>query len=187
MTKNLTGIPKLLVKFINVVRHCWFLLLHPEHLILQPPQIQVTPEIVYKTVQNEQGVLQNPTGWFVLSSKGGYLESFFLSLCFRFFKLIFLGPIYFLAPATQAMLWLSRLPNLPEVTHSYPHPLFSLSIKNTHKHRNEANRPPNVSEHNLKTILSIVLSYVKKNPKISHAKCAISMSCASTAKEVSFK
>ncbi|CAH3164253.1 unnamed protein product [Porites evermanni] len=29
----------------------------------QPPQIQVTPEIVYKTVQNEQGVLQNPTGW----------------------------------------------------------------------------------------------------------------------------
>ena len=85
------------------------------------------------------------------------------------------------------MLWLSRLPNLPEVTHSYPHPLFSLSIKNTHKHRNEANRPPNVGEHNLKTILSIVLSYVKKNPKISHAKCAISMSCASTAKEVSFK
>ena len=88
MTKNLTGIPKLLVKFINVVRHCWFLLLHPEHLILQPPQIQVTPEIVYKTVQNEQGVLQNPTGWFVLSSKGGNLGSyFFFSLCFHFFML----------------------------------------------------------------------------------------------------
>lgn len=25
--------------------------------------MQVAPEIVYKTVQNEQGVLQNPTGW----------------------------------------------------------------------------------------------------------------------------
>jgi len=24
------------------------------------------PEVVYKTVQNEQGILQNPTGWFVL-------------------------------------------------------------------------------------------------------------------------
>ena len=86
MTKNLTGIPKLLVKFINVVRQCWFLLLHPEHLILQPPQIQVTPEIVYKTVQNEQGVLQNPTGWFVLSSKGGNLGSyFFFFIMFSFF------------------------------------------------------------------------------------------------------
>ena len=41
------------------------LLLHPEYLTQQPPEIQVTPEIVYKTVQNEQGVLQNPTGWFV--------------------------------------------------------------------------------------------------------------------------
>jgi len=39
------------------------LLLLPEYLIQQPPEIQVVPEIVYKTVQNEQGILQNPTGW----------------------------------------------------------------------------------------------------------------------------
>ena len=89
MTKILKGIPKVLVKFITVIRQCWFLLLHPEHLILQPPQIQVTPEIVYKTVQNEQGVLQNPTGWFVLSSKGGYLESFFFVIMFSFFYVDF--------------------------------------------------------------------------------------------------
>lgn len=41
------------------------LLLLPEYITQQPPDVQVAPEIVYKTVQNEQGVLQNPTGWFV--------------------------------------------------------------------------------------------------------------------------
>ena len=97
MTKNVKVIPKLLVQFINVVRQCWFLLLHPEHLILQPPQIQVTPEIVYKTVQNEQGVLQNPTGWFVLSSKGGNLGSFF----FFFFFIMFL--FFYVAASTVSL------------------------------------------------------------------------------------
>lgn len=82
VTKNLKGIPKLLVKFMNVVRQCWFCLLHPEHLILQPPQIQVMPEMVYKTLQNEQGVLQNPTGWFVLSSKERYVGSCFSIMLF---------------------------------------------------------------------------------------------------------
>ena len=111
MTKNLKCIPKLSVKFISVVRQCWFLLLHPEHLILQPPQIQVTPEIVYKTVQNEQGVLQNPTGWFVLSSKGGYLGSFFCYYVFVFLccSKHCVTPVF--------------------LSHPYPHPLFSLSIK----------------------------------------------------------
>lgn len=46
------------------------LLLLPEYLIQQPPEIQVVPEIVYKTVQNEQGILQNPTGWFVFLNQG---------------------------------------------------------------------------------------------------------------------
>ncbi|KAL9965580.1 hypothetical protein ACROYT_G029401 [Oculina patagonica] len=33
------------------------------HTSQQPPEIQVTPDVVYKTVQNEQGILQNPKGW----------------------------------------------------------------------------------------------------------------------------
>ena len=44
------------------------MLLLPEYLIQQPPDVQVEPEIIYKTVQNEQGILQNPTGWFVFQA-----------------------------------------------------------------------------------------------------------------------
>ena len=44
---------------------CLALLLLPEFLTQQPPEMQVAPEIVYRTVQNEQGILQNPAGWFV--------------------------------------------------------------------------------------------------------------------------
>ncbi|XP_068731972.1 centrosomal AT-AC splicing factor-like [Montipora capricornis] len=33
------------------------------HASQQPPDVQVEPEIIYKTVQSEQGILQNPTGW----------------------------------------------------------------------------------------------------------------------------
>lgn len=47
------------------------MLLLPEYPLQQPPDVQVAPEIVYRTVQNEQGILQNPTGWFV--SQGNVL------------------------------------------------------------------------------------------------------------------
>lgn len=33
----------------------------------QPPSVQDAPQVVYKTVHNEMGILQNPTGWFVSS------------------------------------------------------------------------------------------------------------------------
>lgn len=39
------------------------MLLLPEYPLQQPPDVQVAPEIVYRTVQNEQGIFQNPTGW----------------------------------------------------------------------------------------------------------------------------
>ena len=49
------------------------------------------------------------------------------------------------------------------LSHPYPRPLFSLSIKtHTHRHCKEAYWPLNVSERNLKTIMSIALSYFKK-------------------------
>ena len=138
MTKNLKVIPELSIKFINVVRQCWFLLLHPEHLILQPPQIQVTPEIVYKTVQNEQGVLQNPTGWFVLSSKGGNLGSFFFHYVFIFFML---GLVQCHCSVSESSLPSSSLlPLHKKKPHTY-----------RHRHCNAAYWCPNMSEQNLKT------------------------------------